>query len=207
MFNADFRPPLQKLLWVKFRNDSGETIPAGGVLRLTGFVVTDPEEGFYTAAKPNTYGSQYSHALNDELPVGSGKYGRCCLGQTVPALYDSADGTPAFGENWGPRDATWKLKKNTGGFRILGVVDSGRSFALVVPQPFIRFHGVTDAAIAKDASGTVSIYYGTGAGTDSTVNFTSVYNSFGDVAITKDVEVVWEGDSAGTSWKIVAAEC
>lgn len=201
--------PLRQIQWIKFRNDAGSTAPAGGVLRVTGYN-DDAEEPFLTIDQSNTFGAQYNHAINDDLDVASGDYGYCCLGAMVPALYDSADGTPAWGELWGPRSGSWKLKKNTGGFRIacnsfVGVAADYRT--LIRPEPFIRFHGVTDAAIAKDASGTVSIFYGTGAGTDSTVNMSSVYNSYGDVAITKDVECLWDGDMAGTSWRIIAAEC
>lgn len=201
--------PLRHILWHKFRNDAGSTAPAGGILRITGFV-TDDEEPYFTIDQSNTFGSQYNHGVNDDFDVESGDYGRFCLGAMAPALYDSADGTPAWGELWGPRSGSWKLKKNTGGFRVKSASYVGAAAnyrTLVMPEPFIRFHGVTDAAIAKDASGTISIYYGTGAGTDSTVNMISVYNSYGDVAISKDVECLWDGDVAGTAWRIIAAEC
>jgi hypothetical protein len=129
------------------------------------------------------------------------------------AAYTSGDGTPGAGELWGPRSGGWTLRKNTGGFMVVGLQsiatgDTPLNFAVVERCPFVRFHGVTDAAIAKDAEGTVSIFYGTGAGTDSSVNMADhCYNSFANVAISKDVECVWEGDLAGAYWRIVAAEC
>lgn len=204
--------PLRKINWIKFRNDAGSTAPAGGILRITGYN-NDAEEPFFTVGRPNAFGSQYFHAVNDDLDVPDGSSGYCCLGQIVPALYDSADGTPAFGESWGPQSGTWKLKKNVGGFRILSTSSytagiTGEYRCLVAVDPFVRFRGVTDASIAKGASGTISIYYGTG-GTynDTTADMSSVYNDFGDVDSAKNVECVWEGDVAGVKWKIVAAEC
>lgn len=190
----------------EFRNDSGEEIPGFACVRITGMVKVG-SRNILTVGKPNTYGSQYMHRFNGPTPVASGLYGVCYLGSQVPALYDTADGTPAFGESWGPRDATWKIKKNTGGWQIVGNSDSTAGVVLVERVPFLRFHGVADSAINLDASGTVSIFYGTGAGTDSTVNMSSVYNSFGNVSSGKDVDCVWEYDVAGTAWKIVAAEC
>lgn len=69
-----------------------------------------------------------------------------------------------------------------------------------VNRPYL---GVTDAAIAKGASGTISIYTGTpGSESDSGVNVTA-YNRFGAVAITKYVWV----DHNGFGWYLTAAEC
>jgi hypothetical protein len=193
--------------WREFRNDSGETIPPFSCVRITGAVIVETGRVTLKVGKPNTYGAQYSHAFTGPVSVADGKYGLCTRSDGAVAVYDDADGTPAFGELWGPRDATWKLKKNTPGFVVDIVTSTANKLVTVRPCPFLRFHGVTDAAHNKDASGTVSIWYGTGAGTDSTVNMASVYNAFGNVASGKDVECVWEGDVAGTSWKFVAAEC
>src|SRR3990167_10117675 len=152
-FDLQAAPPR----WLDFRNDSGEEIPAFGIIRLTGVALPETGELVYTGDKPNTYGSQYSHAINSDAIVPDNGYGKCTLTFPAVAVYDSADGTPAFGEQWGPRNATWKLKKNTGGFRVLGVSNSDLKLVLVTQDPFLRFRGVTDGAIAAGADGTVSI--------------------------------------------------
>lgn len=196
---------------VSFSNSTEEEIPAHAVIRISG-TATDNQSTIFNGAKPNTYGSQFSHYINGSEDVIAGQAGTCfdprALEGGVVALYDSDDGTPLFGEQWGPRSGTWKLKKSTGGFRVVGVVDSEEHLVLVTQDPFLRFRGITDASIAKGADGTVSIYTGNnGSYSDTSVNMTDVYNDFGDVDSTKKVECVWEGDIEGVKWKIVAAEC
>ncbi|MGQ0633044.1 MAG: hypothetical protein ACT4QC_00385 [Planctomycetaceae bacterium] len=191
-----------------FRNDSGEQVPAFGVLRLTGVAVLEPARVVLTAQKPDTYGCQYQCAINGPTPVPAGKYGVCTRLGLLPALYDAADGTPAFGERWGPRSGTWKLKKHTGGFRVLGVTNGGKGLALVEHQPFLRFRGVTDEAIASGADGVVSIYYGSNNSyTDTTVNMSDVANDLDeDIESGATVECVWEEDTGGNKFKIIQAD-
>ena len=194
---------LDKIQWVTFRNDAATTAVGGAILRITGFVVTDPENPFFTVDQPNTYGSQYLHAVNDETDVAAGSYGKCCLGQIVPALYDSGDGTPAFGEQWGPRSGTWKLKKNTGGFMVLGVAVSSRSLVLVTPAPMLVLRGQPTADVAAAATGTLTIY--TGAyGSEATTGVTMAgvkNNSSCTVKGSQIARAVWDGESAGTQWQ------
>lgn len=64
--------------------------------------------------------------------------------------------------------------------------------------------GKTDASHAKGASGTVSIYAGATAGSESDtgVNVTA-WNRFADVDSGKWVHVTWRGNG----WDLSAAEC
>lgn len=200
-----------RIVWEEFYNESGEQIPAFACMRITG-MMTLGGRNIVKVAKPNTYGSQYMHRLNGPLPVEIGKYGICTRSAGAAALYDTADGTPAFGERWGPRDATWKLKKNTGGWMVMGNADATNGVVIVQQAPMLSFHGVTDAAHNKDAGGTVSIHYRSGATayTDTTVNMSSVFNAFGNVASGKDVRCQWDDDGTTSGvgwWEIVAAEC
>jgi hypothetical protein len=194
--------------WQEFRNDSGEEIPAFGCVRITG-MTTRGDRNLLTVSKPNTYGAQYSHRINGPLPVGIGAYGICCIGPQVAALYDTADGSPIFGDRWGPRDATWKLKKNTGGFQILGNLDTSNGICIVSPCPMLEFVGKTDAAVTKSSSVTVSIWTGaSGAESDSGVNMTSVYSRYADVGTGKWVRcaINLQGTMA-TAWELIDAEC
>lgn len=213
-FPGEDRTELSVLQRMRFRNDAGSQAPAFGILRVTGFVA-DAEEPYVTVGQPNTYGSQHSHAINDEVPVEPGKFGLCTLGLTVPALYDSADGTPAFGESWGPRASTWKLKKNTGGFRVLGVTDSANHLVLVAQEPFLNFRGTANAAIAADTRGTASIFCRSGdtAYTDTTVDTPTngVLNDL-DVEVPSGATIECRFDpyvTGGTwteSWRIVQSD-
>lgn len=166
--------PLDKLPWSSFKNDGGSTAPGNGILRITGFV-PDAEYPYFTVDQPNTFGAQNLHAINDTMAVSAGKRGRCVLGAVIPALYDSADGTPAPGELWGPRNGTWKLKKDTGGFRVLGVVSTEKALALVAPEPMLEcLAACTSGYIQAGNSGTFEFYAGSTpgfeTGTGSTVS-------------------------------------
>lgn len=198
--------PFQQMQWVEFKNDAGETIPSFGIVRLTGVATIEATRVVLTGAKPNAFGCQYNAAVNGPTAVLSGQYGICTRAAVGVALYDTADGTPAFGEKWGPRDATWKLKKNTGGFSILGVTNSDLGLVLVSPAPLRMFVGKTDAAHSKGATGTISIYAGTlGSESDTNVNMTGVYNRFANVASGKWVRCEWNEKTG--DWEITAAEC
>lgn len=191
--------------WRQFRNDSGEVIPGCGILRITGLATVNNRQ-MLTVGKPNTYGSQFFHAINDIADIPVGGYGMCTLGWTAVVNYDSADGTPAFGEAWGPRDATWKAKKNTGGFMVTGNPDTTNFLVEVQKLPMLEFYGVTDAIHAVDATGTISIYTGTlGGETDTTVNMTGVLNRYGTVTSGTKVRCVWNWWNRG--WEFTNAKC
>jgi hypothetical protein len=202
--SPDLRPFAQ-MRWRECRNDSGEEVPAFAVLRVTGST-TVRQQLVLTVSKPNAYGSQGLHAVNGPQAIASGKSGVCTFSSPAPVLYDTGDGTPAVGERWGPRDSSWKLRKNTGGFQISGSPDSTSGVVLAVVSPMLSFVGKTDSSHSKGSTGTISIYSGAlGSESDTGVNMTGVYNRFANVASAKWVRCHWNQD--GQQWELVAAEC
>jgi hypothetical protein len=131
------------------------------------------------------------------------------------ALYDSTDGTPVFGEIWGPRDATNKLKKYTFGFQILGILDSINFLVLVQRAPMLRFRGTAAADIASHAAGQALIYFRTSSTVyNSEVNTPAsvVYNGTDrTVTMSAFVECVWDSFVAAgvysEGWIIIGADC
>lgn len=202
---------LRDMQWEEFRNDSGEEIPAFAVMRCTGGAIVDDGRVIISMEKPNAYGSQYMHYINGPMKVAANKFGLCTLSRGAPALYDSADGTPGFGEMWGPRTGTWKLKKNTGGFQVVYPANTTDFYVMVQQAPMLSFLGKTDASVVKSASVTVSIYAGTGAPgaeTDTTVNMTSVYSRYGDIGSSKWVRCYFNGYNGTTPmYECIDAEC
>lgn len=81
-----------------FRNDSGETVPAFGCMRVTD-AETDGTLSRYVIviAKPNSTGGPF--VFNGPREVTSGGYGIAYTG--IVKAYFTA-GTPAAGETWGP---------------------------------------------------------------------------------------------------------
>jgi hypothetical protein len=184
----------------RFRNDSGETAPAYGVLRVTG---TYDDDGviIYTIGKPDTsFARLYLvNGPNDVVDDGFG-WGTW-LWHADWVLYDDAN-TPAFGEEWGPQASSWELKKYRYGFTIWGGATGGSTDRVKASQHWVNgFIGKTDASHAKSATGTISVYDGNRV--DTSINVSSVYNLFAAVATTKFVDVEWRG---GT-WYLTSAEC
>lgn len=185
-----------------FENNSGEQIPAFGIIKITGTVTLTDYGKILKAGKPDTYGSQFIHFVNGGQAVNDTDIGYCANpSQPVFAKYDTGS-TPATAELWGP-DSSFDLKQDVGGFQIIGGATSGR--VLVVQAPMIIALAKTDASHAKAASGTVSLWDGTlGSETDTTKNFTGVENHFADLETTKFVAITWRG---GADWMEIAGEC
>lgn len=190
--------------WLELRNDSGEEIPAFAIVRLTGTHIDHAGRVMLTGAKPNVYGSQYRHAVNGRLAIPDGKSGLCTLDFPAMALYDTADGTPVVGQRWGPRSGTWKLKKNTGGFVVAGLIDEDAGRMMVSQNPMLSFFGKWDSDVSKGGSGTVSVWAGTiGSESDTSENVSSVYNRVKDVVSGDATYVSWVDDG----WQASPAEC
>lgn len=107
-----------------FRNDSGETIPAFGIVRIDGAEVADNNRLVLIGKKPN--GSGKIHYINGGVEVANGSFGSCAVASgPVWAKYDTGD-TPSVGESWGPVSGSWELGIDGGGFKIVGGETEGR---------------------------------------------------------------------------------
>ena len=192
---------------LEFLNNASSQVPAYAVLRATGLSLIEQARVVMTADQPNTFGCQANCFVNGPTPVSSGQYGYASRAAPIVALYDPADGTPAYGDSWGPRNGTWKLKKNTGGFFVLGVTNSSLALALVVPAPMLTFRGKTTAgAINKGSSGTINIFAGAlGSETDTGQTMPNVFNRFANAAQGKWVTCGWDFDNQG--WELIDLEC
>ena len=167
---------------IGFFNDSGATVPSFGVMLFKGSKGQNSEKNgpaqgvCVTIKQPDTYGCQYNALVADEGLLGNGyanqTYGAAQLDPPFIAAYDSTDGTPAFGDRWGPRASTWLLKKNTGGFFVIGVYDSTKHYALVWPAPMLSIRGTIASDAAPDSNNTLTVYtgaYGAEATTSQTI--------------------------------------
>lgn len=191
-----------------------ETIPPFSCVKIKSpaDLYLESNEGIivFGAEKPAVYGSQYSHFFTRELSCVYGQLGQ--IQRTFPAVakYESADGTPTAGELWGPRSGFWGLKKNTGGFRVLKVLDVSQHLILVDRCPFLWYRGITNADIASGVDGTVSVWYGrNNSYTDTNFDMPDVANDLDlTVPASSVVECRWEEDDFdGLYFKIVQARC
>jgi hypothetical protein len=192
--DLELEPKDRNVAKVPFRNDSGEAVPANGLMRVTG-MATIGDRAVHTTSKPDaTYRLRYLVNGSVEIAIGARGWGYW-LWHADYVLYDTG-ATPAYGETWGPEPSSWTIKKDAPGFLIQGGnTGSGatsRTIAIQdVPQ---HVFGKADAAIANAASGTVRIYGGTqGSETDTGLTIASCYNYGPDIADEANVWVGWLG--------------
>lgn len=191
-----------------FRNDSGETIPAGGVFRATGAETDDAGGVFLTAEKSNTYGSQWSHYINGPAPVADGQFGLCFAAEMpVRAAYDGEE-TPVVGSSWGPINDSWLLHQYGGGFRIVGAASDG--LVLVMRQPLLTLVVELDEDLEPDSSATASaLYYDSNTGdwldSGETVE---VFDALGiDETITNTTRILCQWEHSCGAFVPSASQC
>lgn len=127
---------------IPFRNFGGTAMPAYGVGVVSSFT-TDGGTPCLIASVTEAYGSvggAVGLLINgsQSVPANARGEGYFNVGP-VPALYNTADGSPAEGETWGipPSSTTWKLRKGYGGFTIASAITGGSSDTsrvMVVPE-------------------------------------------------------------------------
>lgn len=147
---------------IPYKNNSGEAIPAYGIVRSDGVVSAIGGRVIISAEKPNTYGSQYTHFLNGPVAVPDGGYGSCTGIFPALVLVDSA--TFTAGECVGPRNNLWWAMIDTGGFVALeSKVVTGGGTLLVTRSPMISFVGKFTANTGLNSTGTVTSWWDGGA--------------------------------------------
>ena len=100
-------------------------IPSHGVVRVTGVT----SDGQLECDQPNEDGQDVWIASDGAFV--SGGYSTVTR-QATYARYETSDGTPANGEQWGAGSGSFKLRKGKTGFRIVG--NPVNETVLVVPE-------------------------------------------------------------------------
>lgn len=122
--------PVSSTRWLDFRNDSGESIPPYGLVRVAG--TTSDADTILAGYKPDTDNDKTVFANSPGI-VSNGYYGVLSCDWPLFAAYDTADGTPVAGEEWGVENGGWKLRSGKSGFIILGGADATAGVVLVRP--------------------------------------------------------------------------
>ena len=145
-----------------FVNESGETVPPYGVLKITGWEADRNERDHFTATKPD--GSEGIFLLNSMFPVPDGKIGHLTDHNGMRAKVKT--GSPENGEIWGPEDGSWGLVKDAPGFKIVGDFAAGAVRVMFSETPaggdggiqgaFAIVKGQVPASSDVDTGGTLS---------------------------------------------------
>lgn len=120
---------------IVFKNNSAETVPAYGLIHITGYVEANDRD-ILTCNKPATTIGWYM--ANGPREVEAGKYGVAQYGPLVKVVYDSAD-NPAAGNVYGVDG--FKARSYPDGEPLLqviihGVIDSNDKIAYARLEPF-----------------------------------------------------------------------
>lgn len=192
---------------MRFKNDSGSDMPAFSIVNLTGVEVG--ADGVITLiADQCDSAANFLLATTGWEKVVAGKKGRCTpIGHVFVAKYDTADGTPANEENWGPDNGTLKLKKNFGGgnYAVIGS-HAGDEVAVVMHTGKIVFNGKASSTISAGAtSGTVQIWAGGTPGSETDTGDTVTISKNRGDEITSGKQVSVERHNSG--WEVYPKEC
>lgn len=139
---------VRQMRWEPVSNASGEVIPAFAAMRVTG-VGTD---GIFTVAKPNTNDQTSRIFFNGPVKIAVGEKGNGTPSFPCKAAFDTGDGTPSAGDEWGVENNGWKLRNARSGFLIVGGVDSSGGHAVVEMKPTAQ-----SLILVEEESGGVSV--------------------------------------------------
>ncbi len=165
---------------VRFRNESGETVPPGGIMRKTG---TDVVAGslVLTTSKPTTSEFKPPFYVNLQRYVEDDEYGYCSTFEHEAGLGYYLSGTVTAGDSWGPKGGQWNLERYYPGFEVLGNEDNGQVY--VVQRVPSKVLAMSDSGGVPARSSTtmgsdngVTIHYRNGATVTATTFVITAYN-------------------------------
>lgn len=131
-----------QIRWLPVRNTGGSgTVPAFGLMRITGF---NSEDGVYTVGQPNA-SNLGGLLVNGPAEIEADNDGVGTPDPVAIVLYDTGDGTPTNGQQWGSASGSWKLRSGKTGWKIAGAASEGSVIAY------------RDEGASASASGTNSI--------------------------------------------------
>lgn len=179
-----------------FRNDSGDTIPAFGLMRVTGLEVTG-DRYVLTVDQPDGT-SKSAHVINGPRPVtGDARGSYQDASNYFVIRTDETSGSVGPGDDW--IAVTGRL------FAILGVVDSDAGLALASPSRQILAIGKAASNIAPGETGDIDIYRD-GESTGETIEASHDW-MHGDQQISQGIEVVIAEFFDEQICRIIGAEC
>jgi len=119
-------PPGDVQRWLRVRNETSEEIPPFAAMRMTGLTTTSTGT-VINVAKPNTDSATAMILFNGPVAIPANKDGIGTRTFPLTAAYDTADGTPAAGDKWGPAASSWKLKNASDqkGYMFIGAGEDG----------------------------------------------------------------------------------
>lgn len=165
---------------IPFRNDSGETIPAFGVMRpriaadATTEIVDRDGRWCVSVVKPDTKFSR-RYLINGPTAIPDGGFGLAADGSTpVLALRDNE--TVACGDGWGVQASSWKLKRYAPGrftiYAASGQSPAGDYRGLFVQTECNDLFVQGDGVLSGGGTQTANLLTGHSSPTETTIQIT-----------------------------------
>lgn len=187
---------------IPVRNDSSYEVPAWGVMRVTG-VVMSGELAVVKIDRPD--GTTGPHLVNGPIAIAAGGFGRGSVEVVNQVLYDT--GTPAVGDGYTPKTGTFTLTAGAGAFTCFGIIDAASkrgAFAQSGGSGVRMFRGKLVGTLAvATASQTVTPEYAYSG--DLPTGTPTAYNIFGLAGIV-DTKVVCVWNPGLNQWEITQAQ-
>ena len=197
--------PLPQL--TRFRNDSGETIPAYALMQIQG--TAELYDRTYHLVSKYNEGSFGGFLFNSKREVENGKTG---VAQTViHPLALGNGGTATLGQLWGASSGSWALTKNGGPWIIAGNSTVATNVVRVQLDVAVTYRAIVTSEISArdgdtDGEGVVTLkHIGPGSATSSFQTGVNVTSLLSDV-IAEDTEVIVARTTNGRL-QVIAEDC
>lgn len=137
--------------WETVYNAGSSPVPPFGVMRSTGL----DADKVYTIDQPNA-DSMTEVFVNGDLPIAPGTYGEGTRSDPATVLIETADGTPASGDDYGTQSGSWKAHKGKLGFRCMGSVGDNTIEATFYGSSWKRLYDSVSGLTVQDGLASTS---------------------------------------------------
>lgn len=197
---------LDQIRYYPVRNDSGEAIPAYGVMRIYS-TETNARRTRVIVRKPNT-DFQRLYLINGPQGISIGGTGSGTF-DIAYALCDSS-ASPLLAQHWGAKNGSFKLFPYRPGFFLLGNYQGSGATQRAIVRPFevIRLRARLSGTLNQGSSASAVIDFRDGGSwTASDFSAITVYDdllpSGGSIASGAVVWIEWYGER----WWVTEARC
>jgi hypothetical protein len=127
--------PLSEIRWQPCLNVTfpAEDIPGYAAMRVVGLVTEADGTKILAVGKPFA-GNDGKLVINGPIPLLKNSRGGCNAEWHSKVLYDNTN-TPGVGETWGSAIGSYKLRKDSQGYNVIGIVDAANSIMEVQRTP------------------------------------------------------------------------
>lgn len=194
MLRGDVRP---------IKNDTGETIPACGVVESTGAI--DPDTGALVVTKPTVNGGPVLVVGDVSIPANG--LGQATNDNAVVVAYDPADGEPEIGQSWGPKAGSWRVHLGYVGFVLQALGTTGRMNAVRTGATGGMLVGYLDEEMVKDGDAVLSVWEFNGSADADTGRNVVIYDWLLKTGQVNSAGLKAVAAFIGGRWRLIETQC